>query len=443
LRIAEAVKRVSLIILIALLLAGQGCSPQTDAQSEKTGAGYGAEASEAAAEPAALSPLQCLDAYKEALASRGHNLSHQGVLIESVDGKQRLADHNSDYTFNPASVMKLATSLVALSKFGPDHRYRTNFLADGHVDAAARKLEGDLVVEGGTDPMFSNEDAQEVAAELSRIGISHVTGALRIVGPFYYYARGYHRNLSRETSANKLRTTLVRAGLKIDGQPVFGEKSGALLVSHYSNELVRILLYQNAFSSNAVADVIGESVGGPQVIQDFLIEEFDLKDSEVYVGHASGLDFNRLTPRASIKVLRALFNLMQEYSLEPETVLPVAGIDSGTLRARLHGEEIRGSVLAKTGTLVSFDEGVSTLVGVAYTKEHGPLLFAIFNSVGNVNGYRKLQDEFVQKVIAEKGGPVRVQRVEDALAEGAMRGSITQVLYKSQAQPSPAEDAAD
>src|SRR5581483_3480066 len=128
--------------------------------------------------------------------------------------------------------------------------------------AGARRLNGDLVVEGAADPMFAAQDAQEVAAELARLGITRVSGALRIAGPFYYFATGYHSNLSRETSAAKLRAALQAAGIRIEGATVFGEKAGAMLVSHYSEPLLHILFYQNAHSSNAIAEVVGESLGG-------------------------------------------------------------------------------------------------------------------------------------------------------------------------------------
>lgn len=385
--------------------------------------------------PKLAAELHALSEYKELLAARGQQLEDQGVLIETLEDRQTLAEHNSDITFNPASVMKLATSFVALSKLGPDYRYRTNLLADGPVDKTARKLEGDLVVEGSADPMFSAQDAQDVAIELSRLGISRVSGSLRIAGPFYYFATGYRSNLSRETSAAKLRQAIQRAGIKIDGPTVFGEKSGAILLSHYSDELVRLLLYQNAHSSNAVAEVIGESIGGPQAAQEFLIHSLGLRESEIYVGRTSGLDFNRITPRASLKVLRALLETLANYSLKPEDIMPVAGIDSGTLRGRFNRDDVRGSVVAKTGTLISLDNGVSTLVGIAYTKSHGPLLFAVFNSDGGVHSYRRLQDEFIEHLIAEEGGAVRVPRIEDALADNT-RHSIVQVVYKGGAQPS-------
>ena len=385
-------------------------------------------------------PLKSLSSYKDVLLSRGHSLQDIGVVVETLDGKQRVAEHNPDIAFNPASVMKLATSLVALTKLGPDYRYRTSFLADGQIDPAARKLDGDLVVEGGNDPMFAATDGQEVAQELSRLGISRVTGKLRISGPFYYYARGYTSNLSPETSAKKLRAVIESAGIKIDGETEFGEKGGTLLLTHYSETLAKILLYQNAHSSNAVAEVVGESVGGPQAIQSFLIKRAGLRDSEIYVGRASGLEFNRITPEASIRVLRALLAVLSNYSLKAEDVMPVAGVDSGTLRVRLGREEVRGAVVAKTGTLVSMDNGVSTLVGIVHTKAHGPLLFAIFNSAGDVNTYRRLQDQFLEELIAEEGGAVRVPRSGDALADES-RDSIIQVLYKKESRAS--EDPAD
>ena len=102
---------------------------------------------------------------------------------------------------------------------------------------------------------------------------------------------------------------------------------------------------------------------------------------------------------------------------------------------------MRGAVVAKTGTLVSMDKGVSTLVGIAYTKAHGPVVFAIFNSDGSVNFYRRLQDQFLEQVIAEEGGATPVARLVDALS-GAEDDSINQVLYK-QGPRSPEARATD
>jgi D-alanyl-D-alanine carboxypeptidase/D-alanyl-D-alanine-endopeptidase (penicillin-binding protein 4) len=366
--------------------------------------------------PSIAFSLKAIEDYKATLQEHGESLDRQGILVETLDEQQTLASENADSLFNPASVMKLATSLTALSRFGPDHRYRTDVLANGYLDRKARRLEGDLVIVGACDPMFGLSDVQELGAQLSRLGATKVTGSLVIAGPFYYFATGYHSNLSPETSAQKLRENLRRSGINIDGPTVFGSPAGEILLSHYSERLASILLYQNAHSSNAIAEVVGESVGGPSAIQDFLIREVGLYPDEVYVGRASGLDVNQITPRAALRVLRALVSVLSAKGLKPEDVMPVAGVDSGTLRGRLAEEGIRGAVIAKTGTLVSIDNGVSTLVGLTRTRLQGTLLFAIFNSDGGVRAYRRSQDQLLEQVIREEGGGLPFAELEDRLA---------------------------
>jgi len=230
-----------------------------------------------------------------------------------------------------------------------------------------------------------------------------------------------------------LRTAIQQSGVRIEGETVFGERSGTLLLSHYSDPLVSILLYQNAHSSNAVAEVVGASLGGPLALQEYLVRQLGLSEDEIFVGRASGLEFNRITPRATLKVLRALIKLLADHSLKPDAVMAVAGVDAGTLRGRLGGEGVRGAVVAKTGTLVSIDKGVSTLVGIAYTAR-GTLLFAVFNSGGSVHVYRRLQDQFIEEFIAEEGGARPASRNEDALADDT-RHSIVQVFYRGGNQP--------
>src|SRR5579864_1773980 len=63
--------------------------------------------------------------YLNELALRGFHLETQGLLIESLDARKVYAELNSNVGFNPASVIKVATSFAALSKFGPDYRFET------------------------------------------------------------------------------------------------------------------------------------------------------------------------------------------------------------------------------------------------------------------------------------------------------------------------------
>jgi D-alanyl-D-alanine carboxypeptidase/D-alanyl-D-alanine-endopeptidase (penicillin-binding protein 4) len=176
------------------------------------------------------------------------------------------------------------------------------------------------------------------------------------------------------------------------------------------------LLYQNAHSSNPIAEVIGESLGGAAAIEEAIARQLGLGPEQIRVGSASGLDFNRMTPRAALKLLRALEKFLYRHWLRLEDVMPVAGVDSGTLRGRLSG--MRASIVAKTGTLERFEGGASALAGLAHTRGRGPVLFVIFNSGGDASTFRRLQDDFLSDLIQEEGGPAQVLRTTDALAAG-------------------------
>jgi D-alanyl-D-alanine carboxypeptidase len=103
-------------------------------------------------------------------------------------------------------------------------------------------------------------------------------------------------------------------------------------------------------------------------------------------------------------MMRELVFWLNLNNMQPQDVLPVAGVDAGTLRSRFTAQEYRGAIVGKTGTLPGTDGGVSTLAGIVYTRDYGPVIFAIFNTKGPVSTYRKLQDEFLKGFIAESGG---------------------------------------
>ena len=132
------------------------------------------------------------------------------------------------------------------------------------------------------------------------------------------------------------------------------------------------------------------------------MNEVGVPRAEVSISHTSGLDYNRITPRATVKLFRELVFWLNLYGLQPQDIMPVAGIDPGTLHGRF--TDAGGAIVGKTGTLPGTDGGVSTLAGILYTRERGVLLFAIFNSRGSVRTYRRLQDGFLKAVLTECGG---------------------------------------
>ena len=106
-----------------------------------------------------------------------------------------------------------------------------------------------------------------------------------------------------------------------------------------------------------------------------------------------------------MKIYRALFAELQRYRLTPSSIMPVAGIDPGTLEDRFTGLPWRGSVIAKTGTLIRTDGGASSLVGQMRTANGETLLFVIMNQRGSVSRFRENQDYLVMLVQNTRGGP--------------------------------------
>ena len=337
--------------------------------------------------------------YLNQLALRGFNLGSQGILIESLDGRSVFADLNSNVGFNPASVIKVATSFAALSKFGPEYHFETGFYADGSINKKTHTLNGNLVFASSGDPMLTSIDVSRLIREIVRAGIMRVDGDLIVTGQFTY---GTFFTTDRATKA--LAQTLRRTGVHIGNVTNGGAVRGTKLASHASQSLRDILFYQNAHSINAIAERTGEALGGPKAVEAFLVRDVGIPQGDIYISHTSGLDFNRITARATIQLFRELVFWLNLNNLQPQDLLPVAGVDAGTLQRRFAAEEFRGAVIGKTGTLPGTDGGVSTLAGIAYTRNRGPVLFAIFNTQGSVVTYRRLQDDFLKGFILESGG---------------------------------------
>jgi D-alanyl-D-alanine carboxypeptidase/D-alanyl-D-alanine-endopeptidase (penicillin-binding protein 4) len=322
-----------------------------------------------------------------------------------MDGQFILASHEADQNFNPASVIKIATSMAALERFGPDHRFETAFYVDGPVSGGV--LEGDLILVSEGDPVLDTNDLVRLAREVIRSGIQRVEGRLVVTGPFT--VGNLH---DRRQVRDYLIRTLRRAGLRVPDEVSSGPVAGEQIALRRSEPLRDIVFYQNAHSVNETADRLGEAVGGPRAVEEYLIRKIGLADEDIRVARASGLRSNRITARGTVQLLKRLVEWVEAHDMEPEDILPVAGVDAGTLRLRLNRRSEQGAVVAKTGTLVSTDGGVSALAGILYTEEYGPVLFAILNARGPVLEYRRFQDQFVRDMLEEYGGRASLNPLE-------------------------------
>jgi len=351
--------------------------------------------------------------YLTKLALKGFRPEAQGLLIESIDGSTIYADHQSNIAFNPASVIKLATSFTALQKFGPDYQFETAFYAAGDIDKKTHTLKGDLILQATGDPVLTTADVNKLVRDAIRAGIKRVNGNLVVCGPFTYAA------YSKTADGTKhLASVVKKMGIRVSGTTSFRAVSGLgmrgnMLSSHSSAYLREILFRQNAHSVNLTAERVGEAVGGPKGVEAFLTGSVGIPQAEISISRTSGLDYNRITPRSTVHLLQAMMQWLSQRNMEPEDIMPVAGIDAGTLQSRFKSADYRGAVVGKTGTLPSTDGGVSTLAGILYTRDRGPILFAIFNTRGSVKAYRQLQDSLLQELIEESGGPQPIRRASN------------------------------
>ena len=351
----------------------------------------------------------------------------QGVLVETLDGKV-VSNQSENEQFNPASTLKLATAYVALKTLGASHRFATGVWSDGALDKTTGKLNGNLYI-SGRDPSFHYEHAILLARELNDLGIKEVSGDL-IVAP------GFTMNFSPSASrsGNELYDTLdstLRSGAamrawnyertvlndrtsleKVPSVAVMGAvvvspvaPSAKLLLTQRSSKLVDILKVLLCYSNNFMADRIGEALGGPESVRQQLIADLQLAPDDLRIARLSGLGVNRASPRVMLKVYRALRAELKKSGLTPAAIMPVAGIDPGTLEDRFTGIAWRGSVIAKTGTLVRTDGGASSLVGQMRAANGEVLLFAIMNQRGSVSRFRENQDYLVMLVQNTRGGP--------------------------------------
>ena len=351
--------------------------------------------------------------YLTKLALKGFRPEAQGLLIESIDGSTIYADHQSNIAFNPASVIKLATSFTALQKFGPDYQFETAFYAAGDIDKKTHTLKGDLILQATGDPVLTTADVNKLVRDAIRAGIKRVNGNLVVCGPFTY------ASYSKTADGTKhLASVVKKMGIRVSGTTSFRAVSGLgmrgnMLSSHSSAYLREILFRQNAHSVNLTAERVGEAVGGPKGVEAFLTGSVGIPQAEISISRTSGLDYNRITPRSTVHLLQVMMQWLSQRNMEPEDIMPVAGIDAGTLQSRFKSADYRGAVVGKTGTLPSTDGGVSTLAGILYTRDRGPILFAIFNTRGSVKAYRQLQDSLLQELIEESGGPQPIRRASN------------------------------
>jgi D-alanyl-D-alanine carboxypeptidase/D-alanyl-D-alanine-endopeptidase (penicillin-binding protein 4) len=357
------------------------------------------------------------------LGSAAHSLlgPTQGVYVETEDGTVLLAQA-ADLPVHPASVSKVPTTLALLRKFGPEHRFVTSFEASGSLHEGT--LDGDLVVASDGDPYFVDENALLVVERLNALGVQRVTGTLRARGSLTFdwqsdpdagrlrqamsgmapaaawAAVRELRDADAATSGSSSVTlpAIQFANRSSDATPGAAPPLARVLVLHQSQPLLALAKSLNDYSNN-IFKPLADAAGGASAVESVARSVLPpAMRSEVTLGDGAGTDpANRLSPRAAVKLLRALEQELALTGHRLYDILPVAGVDAGTLRDRLNAPDEVGRVVGKTGTFG--DYGASALIGAIPTIDRGVVYFAILNHGIAVPDARRRQDRFVRALL--------------------------------------------
>jgi len=107
------------------------------------------------------------------------NLGGQvGCVVADARSGRVLEAVNPVRALPPASVVKALTTAYAFDHLGPGYRFRTRLIADGRLTDG--RLDGDLWLVGGGDPLLDTDALNDLARDMAEAGLREITGRFRV-----------------------------------------------------------------------------------------------------------------------------------------------------------------------------------------------------------------------------------------------------------------------
>ena len=120
---------------------------------------------------------------RSALRYRNIPADSLSLYVVNLESGATALEWNADEPRNPASVMKLLTTLVALDSLGPTYTWRTEAYALGELSGDA--LNGDLLLKGYGDPFLVTERVWQMLRNVRRAGVRSISGDLLLDDSFF------------------------------------------------------------------------------------------------------------------------------------------------------------------------------------------------------------------------------------------------------------------
>lgn len=128
------------------------------------------------ADQSSLEEAQLKKTLSDIVATAKLGRTHLGISVMDASSGRIIYENDADRLQNPASCMKLVTTLAALRTLGPSFQYKTSFLADGTLEDGT--LKGNLILQGTGDPTLNLERVWRFSQLLAQTGLKTITGNL-------------------------------------------------------------------------------------------------------------------------------------------------------------------------------------------------------------------------------------------------------------------------
>ena len=108
------------------------------------------------------------------LRAAGVPANSVAIYVREIGQTRAIIDHRATTPMNPASTMKVVTTVVGLDLLTPRYTWKTDFLTNARAENGV--LRGPLYIRGSGDPRFTWEHLQAAVRALRQRGITEISG---------------------------------------------------------------------------------------------------------------------------------------------------------------------------------------------------------------------------------------------------------------------------